>query len=213
MRQLVFCTIVMGASLAWGQDQSITKAFLFDSYQDGVIVNHKGGKVPVLLNYSTREEKLYIKKGDHEMALEYELNIDTVYFGLRPFVFADDFFMELLINGDVSLYRRHQAKFIETGTSIGYGTKTQTGTTDSFRFAPREKKDVPEGFMLKESMVYYVHYQGTTVELKKWGNIFRLIPEVKPNLKKYIKQYSLNVNDDAFKAVLFCNQELMALSQ
>jgi hypothetical protein len=187
---------------------STTKAFLFEDYQDGVIVNHKGGRVPVKLNYSTLEEKLYIKKGDHQMALEYQLNIDTVFFGLRPFIYADEYFMELIVDAPISLYLRHQSKLVDKGTSIGYGTRTQTGSADSFRFAPSERKDVPAGKEIQEVREFYIRYHDEVLELKKWSNIYRLVPSLKPVVKKYIREQNPSISRDSFKVILFCNQVL-----
>lgn len=159
--------------------------FLFKNF-DSAQVKMKNGQVnETILNYNTLTGKMIFIKDDKYMYLTNLNMVDTVIINSRRFVPAATCFYEVLFQGNISLYARHQGML--KGGPGAYG-KTSVVSTNYYlsNLITRQGEgdlSLPQEYFVEPKTVYLVRKDNEWSEFYNEKEFLRIFPEKSAEIK------------------------------
>jgi len=173
--------------------------YVFDEFTPGTVKMKSGAISKQNLNYNIITNEMVFEENGKFAAIAGPENVDTVYIADRKFIPLNNKFYEVLVNGAMPLLEEFTASVIEPGTSIGYGSTTESGAASSYQSLIRDGGayglKLPDGFKVMSKQAFFILQNG---RLEKVGNEKQLI-KVFPNKKDVIKDLAKKNNTNFSK--------------
>jgi hypothetical protein len=185
--------------------------FLYPDFSTGVIKMKDGKIISEKMNYNTLTEKMVFYRNGKLMDLVNPETIDTITLQNNKFVFFEDAFLEVLLNGHVTLFIQHKSDLSSTGRPGPYGTKSQTSSPVA---VPKLYADnntynlkLGEEFVVTPSPVNWIRIDNEMHKILTSRQFYKLFPANEKKIKEYINKNKLNIKktDDLVKIVSYCN--------
>ena len=206
---IIFCAVTQ---LTAQTDSLSNRAqFLYPDFSTGVVKMKDGKTIVVNMNYNTLTEKMTFYQNGTLMDMIKPETVDTITLQNNKFVFLEDAFLEVLVNGRATLFVQHKSDLSSTGRPGAYGTKSQTSSPVS---VPKLYADnntynlkLGEEFVVTPSPVNWIRIDNEMHKILTSRQFFKLFPRNEDKIKAYINKNKLNIKktDDLVKIVTYCN--------
>jgi hypothetical protein len=206
---IIFCEVTQ---LTAQTDSLSNRAqFLYPDFSTGVVKMKDGKIISEKMNYNTVTGKMVFYRNGKLMDLVNPETIDTITLQNNKFVFFEDAFLEVLVNGHVTLFIQNKSDLSSTGRPGPYGTKSQTSSPVS---VPKLYADnntynlkLGEEFVVTPSPINWIRIDNEMHKILTSRQFFKLFPVNDDKIKEYINKNKLNIKktDDMVKIVSFCN--------
>jgi len=182
--------------------------FLFRNFNNGKVIMKNGQVNEAMLNYNTLTEKMVFIQGNKYLDLTNLNMVDTVILDSHKFIPAGKFFYEVLFQGHISLFARHQGKL--KGRPGAYG-KTSDASSNYYlsNISIRQGEgdlSLPQEYFVEPRTDYLVSKNNEWFEFysEKFLNIF---PEKSTEIKNFIKENRIRTDktEDLIRLVAWCN--------
>jgi len=195
----LFALLLVCSSISYAQHPIQTVKlvqYVFDEFMPGT-VKLKSGETSIRnLNYNIITNEMVFKENEKFAAIANPENVDTVYIADRKFIPLNNKFYEVLVMGKMPLLEEFTASVIEPGTSIGYGSTTESGAASSYQSLIRDGGayglKLPDGFKVMPKQAFFILQNG---KLEKMGNekqLAKIFPDKKDMIKSLVKKNNTN---------------------
>ena len=209
---LLFCFLLI-SNLVFSQHKkdtvSIPSPFLLPKFTEGTIV-FNDGKINrgLLLNYDTSlDEMQFIGPNKEILSFAQPEKVGLVKIADRQFLNYKNFFVEMLIEGNISLCLRiHQKRFSERiGAYGGTGAAASIGNYSTYTSADGNltKLTPREAVSYKTEYLFYILHYGKIKMILTPRDLYRYFPSNKELLKQEIeKQHTTFSNIESVKNII-----------
>ncbi|MEO8414255.1 MAG: hypothetical protein ABI472_11380 [Ginsengibacter sp.] len=166
--------------------------YVLDQFTPGTVKMKSGETSNQNLNYNTITNEMVFEENGKIAAIAKPENVDTVYISDRKFIPLNNKFYEVLANGSIILLEEFTASVSEPGTSIGYGSTTESSATSSYQSLIRDggayALKLPDGFKIIPNQAFFILKDG---KLEKIGNerqLAKFFPDKKDAIKDWVKK-------------------------
>ena len=187
---------------------SDTSNFLFPKFTDGVITMKDGNEATGKFNYNMLlEEMQFINPSDGIMSLATPSKVLKVVIANRTFIYLKNNFVEILTDGNVSLfYRTHINRLAE---KIGsYGMTSPTGSIESVSSYFSTNGNIArlsgnEKVSYQNELTYYIIQNGKVRILNRLSDLIKFFPVSKDLIQHEIENQHTNYADvDSMKKII-----------
>lgn len=200
MRKYFFAAFFLSNSFAYAQqvNQPVKLVqYVFDDFKPGTVKLKSGQIYKQVLNYNIITREMVFDNNGKFTAIANVENIDAVGIGNRKFIPLNNKFYEVLVPGKMPLILDFTATVREPGTSIGYGSTTNTSAASSYQSLIRGggayQLKLPDGFTVIPKHDFFILKDA---KLEKVANVKQLI-KIFPDKKDLIKDF-VEKNDTRF---------------
>ena len=189
--------------------------YQFPAFVQGSIILNTGDTVSKLMNYNLVTEEIIVDLGRMKTAYPWSEKVECISIGASKYHFLEDQIYELVVDGEVQLFLHQKQKMQRLGQNTGLG---RSSIIDSKEVPPEKhllyEMELPGTFELKKVNAWIVIRNGKKQLFERTGQVPGLFPEIKDELKKYIKRQKLRnfQEEDTKKLIQHCN-ELLASAQ
>ncbi|MEI6048002.1 MAG: hypothetical protein WCS03_03820 [Bacteroidota bacterium] len=176
-------------------------------------VKMKNGRIEVAsMNYNKLTEEMIFDKKGVKMALDSTEAIDTVHIESRIFVPHEKVFYEVLVIGPVSLYMQHKCNLLAAGNPSGYGGTSETGASRNLSSLTNTgrayKLNLPGDYHVTDASKFWIKSNAIFYKANTGAQIAKAFPEREKEIKEYIKQKKLDLNNttDLVTLIIKCNE-------
>jgi len=168
-----------------------------------------------IVNYNMITEEMIFEKGGTRLAMDKIETIDTVYLGSRKFVPYEKYFLEILLENQVSLFIRHKLNILQSGSPAGYGGTTETGAAHSISYLVGSgslyKLQLPSEYHLTDASQFWIKKDDSFFRIGTERQILDIFPEKSKEIKQFIRQNKINLRKekDVITLINKCNQLLL----
>ena len=172
---------------------SETSNLLFPQFTDGVITMKDGSEVSCKFNYNTLlDEMQFISPQNVILAIANPEKVLKVVIANRTFIFMKNYFVELLADGNVSLfYRVHLKRFVvKIGAYGGTSAATFAGTIATYQTPDGNvnKLSTNEEVSYKNELTYYIMQNGKFKILFKLNDLLKCFPSSKELIQQELEK-------------------------
>jgi hypothetical protein len=206
---IIFCVVTQ---LTAQIDSLSNRAqFLYPDFSTGVVKMKDGKTTSATMNYNTLTEKMTFYQNGTLMDMIKPETVDTITLQNNKFVFLEDAFLEVLVNGHVTLFIQHKSDLSSTGRPGPYGTKSQTSGPVSvpklYTLNNTYNLKLPVEYVVTPSPVNWIRIDNEMHKILSNRQFFKLFPGNEDKIKEYINKNKLNIKktDDLVKIVIYCN--------
>lgn len=171
--------------------------FLFNDFENGIVLMKSGAKYTGLLNYNILAEELIYKDNGKILAVGKEdvEKMDTVFIGDRKFLALNGRWVELLYHSDYELFAEHKCKLTDPGKRVAYGGTSYTAATDSYSSfysgGRMYKLDLPD-YETKRSTNYWLNKKGELHLFIKTKQLAKIYQGKEQLIKEYTRTHEVN---------------------
>jgi hypothetical protein len=183
--------------------------FLFKNFDTGQVIMKNGQINETMLNYNTLTGKMIFIKDNKYMDLTNLNMVDTVVIDNRRFVPAASWFNEVLYQGKISLFARHQGTL--KGGPGAYG-KTSIVSTNHYlsNIMIRQGEgdlSLPQEYFVEPKTVYLVRKDNEWFEFYNEKQFLKIFPEKSTEIKNFIKQNRIRTDrpEDLVRLITWYN--------
>lgn len=203
MRKFLLLLSIVCCAVSGGYAQTEEgSSFLFDEYQDAVIIMRNGMQVAGKMNYHLLSEKFYFLDDKDEMKAKILSNADEVNiikFGDRIFFPEKDAGVEIL-SSEPLLYVQYKGSARDKPKAGGYGGVSAVSNIKTYSVGNTSGNIsvVPNGIELelgKRYNVYWIERKGKKKEIRNMKQFLKLNSAHKDELEKYIKEKEVDFSD------------------
>ena len=184
---------------------------VFPEFEKSVVLLKTGQSYEATMNYEKTEQQMVVLRNNQLFLFKDHQAVDTILMGERIFVPAEKGFHELLVNAPVALFINHKARLENTGSTVAYGSKTNTaGITHITKIFGQEGAivlKIPDTFKVIDDSEFLLRINGQMHKVINRKQFLKLFPSMKKELESYISK-----NDTDFKTagdlidlISFCN--------
>lgn len=184
---------------------------VFPAFEKSVVKLKTGQTYETTMNYEKTEQQMVVLRNNQLFLFKDHQAVDSILVGERIFVPAEKGFHELLVNAPVALFMNHKARLENTGSTLAYGSKTNTaGVTHVKTIFGQEGAivlKIPENYKVVDDSEFFLRIDGQMHKVLNKKQFLKLFPSVKKELESYISK-----NDTDFKSaedlaglIVFCN--------
>ena len=213
-KSIILFLVISSAVYAQADNARPLPQFLFPGFGSGIVKSKSGPYLTFKLNYDMLDEKMVTEKGGVYRLLGNIEDVDTVYLQGRIFVPIDNFFCELVAVGDAPFFIRYKCYLVSSGTTVGYGVKSQgVGPTEYRRFelgSDVVNIDLPPDNNVEVSSVNMVRVNDKIQKFANERQLKKLFPDHARQLEEYFKTNNVDFKSREFivKLGAFCNSLL-----
>jgi hypothetical protein len=186
--------------------------YLFPSFSKSKIITKSGKAMNMMLNYNTVSEKMVFEQNGQLYDLVNPEASDTASIENRKFIPYEYYFLEIVVNDDISFYVRHKSELVVPGRPMGYGTTSQL--TSSNYLSGLETPSgyynfkLPEGYTVREAALYYLKVRGEMKSFAGEKQFLKIFPDKVSAIKQFIKKNRIKFDrtDDLVRLVNYCNE-------
>jgi hypothetical protein len=189
---------------------STTQAYVFPEFLPAKVYYANGKNSGGAMNYNVVQEAMVVQLGDAYAEFESPNKVDSIVFGARKFIPADEKYYEVLReDGKNDLLYLHKTIVRYVGQDIGYGAKSKETRVQNVRMIganfSQYKLDIDDDHEL-EPLSGYVMKSGDSLE--KFSNdrqFAKIFPKYKKQIKSFLDDNNINFEDyeDVLKAYDF----------
>lgn len=190
--------------------------YAFEEFTDGTVLFKKGNVSRAKLNYSYLLGELqFIDPTGKIMAIANPQEVNLVTIGNRRFVNkAGSEFMELLVNGDISLCVARKGAVTKLGKSgVGYGSSTSASSTvkslELLDYETLNDTKAIDNVVVSLDNTYFLLSSGKKTPIKGLKTYLKALPNDKSSfVEKYVEDNKVNFKkeSDLIKLTEYCNQ-------
>jgi len=208
----LFISFLFISILVTAQQQKDTSSdssyFLFHKFTDGVITMKDGNEATGKFNYNMLlDEMQFINPPDEIMSLASPSKVLKVVIANCTFIYLKNYFVEILTDGNISLfYRAHVKRLAE---KIGaYGGASATSSIESIAtFTSTDgsltRLSENEKVSYKNELTYYIMQNGKVKILFKLNDLFKFFPVSKDLIQQEIeKQHTSYTDIESVKKII-----------
>ncbi len=214
-RKMIFLVILILSQVipALAQPDSLNNLaqYLYPEFSAGKIILKSGKSTTVNMNYNTLTEKMTFFQSGTLLDLVKPETVDTVILQNNKFVFLDNAFFEVLVDGPVSLFIQHRSDLSSTGRPGPYGTKSQTSGPVSVSKLYSDNNTynlkLPVEFVVTPAPVNWIRIDNVMHKILTSRQFYKLFPAQENKIKQFVKENKLNMKNtsDLVKIVTYCN--------
>ena len=197
------------------KSESISTHYVFPEFQKGTVIMKNGHDEEAMIDYNMISEEMIFEKGGTRLAMDRIETIDTVYLGSRKFVPYEKYFLEILLEDQVSLYIRHKLNILQSGSPAGYGGTTETGAAHSISYLVGSgslyKLQLPSEYNLTDASQFWIKKESSFFRIGTERQILDIFPGKSKEIKQFIRQNKINFRKEKDVTVLIkkCNELLL----
>lgn len=210
--RIISILILTGITLCLGAQTpqaDLRPQFLFKNFNTGQVKMKNGQVNETMLNYNTLTGKMIFIKDNKYLDLTNLNVVDTILIDNRRFVPAVKGFYEVMYEGKISLFARHQGKL--KGGPGAYG-KTSDVSTNYYlsNIMIRQGEgdlSLPQEYFVEPKTVFLLRKDNEWFEFYSEKQFLKIFPEKSTEIKNFIKQNRIRTDrpDDLVKLVAYCN--------
>jgi len=207
-----FCGI---PNYAQDKSESISTHYVLPEFEKRIVRMRDGHTEEAIVNYNMITEEMIFEKGGTRLAMDKIETIDTVYLGSRKFVPYEKYFLEILLENQVSLFIRHKLNILQSGSPAGYGGTTETGAAHSISYLVGSgslyKLQLPSEYHLTDASQFWIKKDDSFFRIGTERQILDIFPEKSKEIKQFIRQNKINLRKekDVITLINKCNQLLL----
>ena len=213
----LFITSCFYGIINYAQDksESISTHYVLPEFEKGIVLMKDGHTVEAIVDYNMISEEMIFEKGGTRLAMDKIETIDTVYLGSRKFVPYEKYFLEILLEDQVSLFIRHKLNILQSGSPAGYGGTTETGAAHSISYLVGSgslyKLQLPSEYHLTDASQFWIKKDSSFFRIGTERQILDIFPEKSKEIKQFIRQNKINLRKekDVITLINKCNQLLL----
>jgi hypothetical protein len=186
--------------------------YLFPSFSRSTIIIKSGKMMNLMLNYNTVSEKLVFEQNGQYFDLANPEATVTATIEKREFIPYETYFLEVVINDEISFYVRHKGELVVPGRPMGYGTTSQL-TSSNYLSGVQTPSGyynfkLPEGYTVRQTPLYYLRVGGDMHSFMGEKQFLRIFPDESDKLKQFIRKnrIKLDKTEDLIRLVNYCNE-------
>lgn len=200
----IFCILIYCLSLtsSYGQSSTVELShYVFPLFMQGEILMKSGDKYKVRINYNSLSEEMIFEEMGKKLAINQDQldMLDTVFIADRKFIRLNDKFFELLYHATSELYAEYKCQIEYPGTTDGYGTSSQTSSSDSYASMKSRgtlyELSLPDDFKTNPYTVYWIKKNGELNKFRNLKQLMKVYKNKKDLFKAYIKKHDVQIND------------------
>jgi hypothetical protein len=180
------------------KQQNLTH-YVFPEFTEGIVLMKNGVLNEALLNYNALTEEMIFENNGVKLAVALVDNIDTIYIRGRKFFPLKGKFVELLYHSKFDLYAEYKCNLKDPGKPSGYGTSSQLGaaTTYSTFFSGNRVYDMklPEAYETNPFTIFWLKKENEVIKFTSIRQLLKASENKSGQLKKYIKDHKVSIND------------------
>ena len=202
MKKYFFIALFLYGNCAYAQHSLQTVKlvqYVLDQFTPGTVKMKSGETSKQNLNYNIITNEMVFEEKGKFAAIANPENVDTVYIGDRKFIPLNNKFYEVLVNGTMPLLEEFTASVIEPGTSIGYGSTTESGAASSYQSLIRDGGayglKLPDGFKVNTKQAFFILQNGKLERVGSEKQLIKIFPDKKDAIKDLVKKNNTNFSD------------------
>ncbi|HRT89902.1 MAG TPA: hypothetical protein P5257_07255 [Bacteroidales bacterium] len=199
---LIFFAITIGR--IEGQEQQeinirYPEQYLFPDFQPARVAMKAGKDVNILLNYSVVLEKMmFLQRGQVYEMMNSEA-VDTVYLQNRKFIPYGRIFLEVALEGDITLCIQHTGKDLGPSSPAAYGGKSDVSSSNYINYMgltgePFRMQHMEE-LNLKYDRIYWLKSDDKWHSFTSKGQLMKIYPDRKSQIRKYFRNNKVDFSD------------------
>lgn len=210
---LAACTYDMPIS-AQDNSENVSRHYVLPEFVKGSVLMKSGKAGDAVINYNKVTEEMIFEKGGTRMAMTNLETIDTVYLGSMKFVPHEKVFYEVLINDNISLFKKHKCNLLQSGSPAGYGGTSETSATTSISIlvgsGSMYKLELPKEYRVKDASQFRIIMDSSESIITSQKQFLKIFPQKSEELEQFIKQNKLDVRkqEDLIILINKCNELL-----
>ena len=196
---LIYC---LSFITTYGQTKSVELShYVFPVFMQGEILLKSGDKYKARINYNSLSEEMIFEERGRKLAIKQDQleMLDTVFITDRKFFRLNDKFFELLYHSKTHLYAEYKCNVEYPGTTDGYGTSSQTASSDSYASMKSRgtlyELSLPDDFKTNPYIIYWIKKNGQLNKFRNLKQLMKLYKEKKDDFKLYIKKHNVRYKD------------------
>jgi hypothetical protein len=207
-----FCGI---PNCAQNKSEPISTHYVLPAFEKGIVRMKNGQIEEVKIDYNMLSEEMIFENGGTRLAMDKIETIDTVYLGSRKFVPYEKYFLEILLEDQVSLFIRHKLNILQSGSPAGYGGTTETGAAHSISYLVGSgslyKLQLPSEYHLTDASQFWIKKESSFFRIGTERQILDIFPEKSKEIKQFIRQNKINLRKekDVITLINRCNELLL----
>jgi hypothetical protein len=210
---VIFLLVFFGCvrpSVSQTNSLSNLQQYLYPDFSMSVVKLKTGTTVTALMNYNTVTEKMTFLRNGTLMNLDKPETVDTVFMQNKKFVYFEDVFYEVIVDGPVSLFIQHKGILSTAGKPAAYGASSQTASSTSISKLYSDKAynlKLPDDMKVTPSPVFWVRKDNVMNKVQSERQFLKILPSKEAEIKTFIKQNSVNIKEQngLTKLVTYCN--------
>ncbi len=197
---------------AQGDTQEELTNLVLPRFEQATVKLKNGKSYSAVMNYEKTEQQMIILRKDQYFLFKDQQAVDTILIGDRTFVPAETGFLEVLVNAPVSLYFQHKANLESEGSTVAYGSKTNSaGITHITTIFGKEGAivlKIPDNYKVVDESSMWIGRNGSREKILNKKQFLKLFNDRKDDLSLFIKENNTNFGkaDDMTRLVLYCNK-------
>ena len=198
---LIYCLSFIST---YGQSNTVELShYVFPVFMQGEILLKSGDKYKARINYNSLSEEMIFVENGRKLAIKQDQleMLDTVFIADRKFFRLNDEFYELLYHSKTDLYAEYRCNVEYPGTTDGYGTSSQTASSDSYASMKSRgtlyELSLPDDFKTNPYTIYWVKKNGQLNKFRNLKQLMKLYKEKKDNYKAYLKNHNVRYKDQS----------------
>ena len=195
MRNYFFAAFILSNSFAYAQqtNQPVKLVqYVFDDFKPGTVKLKSGQTFKQVLNYNIITREMVFDDNGKFTAIANVENVDTVDIGKRKFIPLNNKFYEVLVTGKMPLVLDFTATVREPGTSIGYGTTTNTSAASSYQSLIRGggayQLKLPDGFTVIPNHDFFILKDTKLEKVANLKQLIKIFPDKKDSIKNFVEK-------------------------
>ena len=211
---LVFLMFACSSINAQVGGESKLPQYLFPGFTESVLKMKDGKSRSLDINYNFVSGKMVYKIDEEFYNLLNSETVDTIYLNNSRFVPYENFFIEVLVTGNISLYLQHTGQLTEVGKDAGYGTTSQTSsiTNISGMYSSHQYMNfkLPDNIRVDEDVIYWLRKDGNMITFRNKKQFLEIFPDLEDILSEFIKSDKIKFNsrEDLIKLLEYTNKSL-----
>jgi hypothetical protein len=199
---------------AQDKSESISMHYVLPDFVKGLVKLKRGKTEDVVMNYNMVTEEMIYDKGGTKLAMTNLESIDTVYLGSMKFIPHGKIFYEVLINDNISLFKKHKCNLLQAGSPSGYGGTSETSATTTISILVSSgsmyKLQLPKEYRVKDASQFRISKDNSEFIIASQKQFLKIFPQQSEELEQFIKQNKLNITkqDDLMILITKCNELL-----
>jgi hypothetical protein len=198
------------------QDKSepISMHYVLPDFVKGLVKLKSGKTEEVVMNYNKVTEEMIFDKEGTKLAMTNLESIDTVYLGSRKFIPHGKVFYEVLIDDNISLFKKHHCNLLQAGSPSGYGGTSETSAINSISIlvgsGTMYKLELPKEYHVKDASQFRILKDNSEFIIASQKQFLKIFPQQSEVLEKFIKLNKLNITkqEDLIILIAKCNELL-----
>lgn len=199
MIKYIFITLLFCSNFAHAQNgnQPVKLVqYVFDEFSPGTVKLKSGESYKQRLNYNIVTNEMVFEDNGKFAAIANAESVDTIYIGDRKFIPLNKKFYEVLANGPMPLLEQFAATVSEPGTSIGYGSTTNTGAASSYQSLIRDGGvyglKLPDGYTVIPKNDFFILKDGNLERAGNQKQLGKVFPDKKDKIKDFVQKNHTN---------------------